>query len=85
VIIAWTAFTILLNVIAGLDQYAQSERKEQDDKLYTYCLYRLLVICPHCRIAFEVTDLAEQMNVEWECDCCHNTFVEHATHTTETP
>jgi len=81
VIIAWTALTILCQIIAGIDSYMEQERKEQDEALYMYCLHRTLVICPHCRIAFEVQDLTEQMNVEWHCECCHNDFVEHATHT----
>ena len=80
-IIAWTALTVLFQIIAGTDSYMEQERRGQDDALYVYCLYRTLVICPHCRIAFEVQDLTEQMNVEWQCRCCGNSFVEHATHT----
>lgn len=80
-IVCWTALTVVLQVIAGIDAYMKEERKSQDEALYLYCLHRLLVICPYCRIGFEVIDLTEQMNVEWECECCHSTFTEYATHT----
>ena len=80
-IVFLTAIIAALQVIAQTDKVMQVERKQQDEALYYYCLNRMLVICPHCRIAFEVTDLNEQMNVEWECQCCHHKFVEYATHT----
>lgn len=81
IILCWTAVTLSLHVITCVDSYMEKQRKEQDEALYPYCLNRLLVICPHCRIGFEVQDLSEQMNVEWHCECCHRDFVEYATHT----
>lgn len=67
--------------VCVVDAYMAQERKKQDEALYLYCVNRTLVICPHCRIAFEVRDLAEQMNVEWHCECCGAEFIEYATHT----
>ena len=80
-ILLLTALVVSLQVISGTDEVMASEKKLQDENLYTYCLYRTLVICPNCRLGFEVRDLTEQMNVEWHCECCHNNFVEYATHT----
>lgn len=76
-----TVVTVLLNTITVLDKVHAKALASQDDALFAYCRDRLLVICPECRLAFEVTELSEQFNVEWTCDCCHTTFREHATHT----
>jgi hypothetical protein len=80
IIACWTISVVILQLIAGVDTYMAEKRKEQDEALYMYCLHRTLVICTHCRIAFEVQDLTEQMNIEWHCECCHNDFTEYATH-----
>ena len=80
-IILWTGVTLALQLIAEVDKFMNKKRKEQDEALYDYCLNRLLIICPYCRIGFEVEDLAQQMNVEWQCACCGNHFVEYGTHT----
>lgn len=80
-IIIITTLVAALQVISKVDKIMQAERKQQDEDLYDYCLNRMLVICPHCRIGFEVTDLTEQMNLEWQCECCRVKFVEYSTHT----
>ena len=76
-----TIATILLQTTATLDKVHRIVIRKQDEILYAYCENRLLVICPDCRIAFEVTGLHEQFNVEWTCNSCGTTFREHATHT----
>jgi hypothetical protein len=80
-ILVGTIATVLLQVLAALELCAASARKRHDEALYEYCLHRLLVICPICRVGFEVQDLTEQMNIEWSCECCGTTFREYATHT----
>lgn len=76
-----TVAAVLLNTISVLDNAHRSALYKQDDALFVYCRDRVLIICPECRMAFEVTELHEQFNIEWTCDCCHTTFREHATHT----
>ena len=75
-----TIAAVLLQTTATLDRVHKVAIRDQDDLLFVYCMNRILVICPECRIAFEVTGLHEQFNVEWICDCCGTAFREHATH-----
>lgn len=79
----WLAFAI--PVVAALAYYgarvANRLLRKQDDDLLSYCIGRVLVICPRCRSRFEVARLEEQMNTVWECEVCHTRFREYATHT----
>lgn len=75
-----TIATLLLQTTATLDKVHRIAVRNQDDLLFAYCVNRTLVICPECRIAFEVTGLHEQFNVEWVCSSCGTAFREHATH-----
>lgn len=83
-VISHTVTTLSLLVISAMDKVRDASLRDQDTKLLTYCMERELVICPRCRIAFRVTGLDEQMNVEWKCGCCGCEFREYPTHTKET-
>ena len=78
-----TLGVLLLNALSITDKVNANAMSEQDSALLEYCMMRVLVICPRCRVAFRVTGLDEQMNVEWRCSCCGCEFREYATHTKE--
>jgi tRNA(Ile2) C34 agmatinyltransferase TiaS len=55
--------------------------RKQDDELLEHLLSRTHVICPDCRLMFEVRCLEEQFNTQWRCAACGCQFREYAHHT----
>lgn len=76
---------VVSSVVHLLDQCACAHGKRVDEATYDYCLNRVLVICPNCRVGFEVTCVEEQFNMEWACACCGASFREYPTHTRRLP
>ena len=55
-------------------------RKDYDENILEYCVNRTIIVCPTCSSLYEVKDLDEQLNTEWTCTVCGQSWEETPTH-----
>ena len=69
-------YTLKQSIKKSIDSW----KKDYDELILDYCISRTIIVCPKCTSLYEVKDLDEQLNTEWTCTVCGQSWEETPTH-----